>query len=507
MDTTSHPAANGPPPNASSPKASSPRTSSPDADLPSADTPSVSSPPATPHPAFGEALRTWLRIGCLGFGGPAGQIALMHRTVVDEKRWVDDARFLHALNYCTLLPGPEAQQLATYVGWLLHRTAGGIAAGTLFVLPGFCVVMALSFIYAAYSQIPAIDALFWGLKPAVLAVVLEALLRVGRRSLRDGFSLALAGGAFAALFAFGVPFPAVVFGAGLLGWLRARYAPATGGANGDNGHKGGTASHAPVRDEMPHGNLPLPAIRHMPDHARPSTARALRVLATWLPLWLGPVLLLGLLLGWDSVYARMGVFFSKMAVVTFGGAYAVLAYVAQQAVEAHGWLTAADMLGGLALAETTPGPLILVLQFVGYLAAWNSPGGLPPALAGLLGATLTVWVTFTPCFLWIFLGAPYIEAVRGRPALAAALAGVTAAVAGVIANLSVWFGLHVLFGTMGAWEGPLGLRLPLPVLSSLDPVAALLAVGAGVAMLRFKAPMLPVLAACAGLGAVIRLVL
>nr|WP_223290473.1 chromate efflux transporter [Nitratidesulfovibrio sp. SRB-5] len=504
MDAAPHPEASAP--EASAPEIASPDVSSPDA----SHVPPMPSPPATPHPTFGEALRTWLRIGCLGFGGPAGQIALMHRTVVDEKRWVDDARFLHALNYCTLLPGPEAQQLATYVGWLLHRTAGGIAAGTLFVLPGFCVVMALSFIYAAYKQIPAIDALFWGLKPAVLAVVLEALLRVGRRSLRDGFSLALAGGAFAALFAFGVPFPAVVFGAGLLGWLRARYAPATSGGNGANGHKGhkgGTTPHAPARGENPPAHLPLPAIRDMPDHARPSTARALRVLATWLPLWLGPVLLLGLLLGWDNVYARMGVFFSKMAVVTFGGAYAVLAYVAQQAVEAHGWLTAADMLGGLALAESTPGPLILVLQFVGYLAAWNSPGALPPALAGLLGATLTVWVTFTPCFLWIFLGAPYIEAVRGRPALAAALAGVTAAVAGVIANLSLWFGLHVLFGTIGAWEGPLGLRLPMPVLSSLDPVAALLAVGAGVAMLRFKAPMLPVLAVCAGLGAVIRLAL
>ena len=320
---------------------------------------------------------TGCAFGCLGFGGPAGQIALMHRTVVDEKRWVDDARFLHALNYCTLLPGPEAQQLATYVGWLLHRPAGGIAAGTLFVLPGFCVVMALSFIYAAYSQIPAIDALFWGLKPAVLAVVLEALLRVGRRSLRDGFSLALAGVAFAALFAFGVPFPAVVFGAGLLGWLRARYAPATGGANGDNGHKGGTASHAPVRDEMPHGNLPLPAIRHMPDHARPSTARALRVLATWLPLWLGPVLLLGLLLGWDSVYARMGVFFSKMAVVTFGGAYAVLAYVAQQAVEAHGWLSMAEFTNLVTIAEMTPGPISI-----------NSATFVGPRLCGVPGAVI-----------------------------------------------------------------------------------------------------------------------
>lgn len=454
----------------------------------------AASPP--PSPTFGEALRTWLRIGCLGFGGPAGQIALMHRIVVEEKRWVDEARFLHALNYCTLLPGPEAQQLATYTGWLLHRTSGGIAAGTLFVLPGFCVVMLLSFMYAAWRQVPAIDALFWGLKPAVLAVVLEALLRVGRKSLRDGFSLGLAAAAFMALFAFAVPFPAVVFGAGLLGWLRGRHA---------NGSAAGTAHAASSRGVTKADAAPA-LVTDMPEHTRPSAARALRVLATWLPLWLGPVLLLGLTLGWDNVFTKLGVFFSKMAVVTFGGAYAVLAYVAQQAVEAHGWLTAADMLSGLALAETTPGPLILVLQFVGYLAAWNSPGALPPLLAGLLGATLTVWVTFAPCFLWIFLGAPYIEAVRGRPALAAALAGVTAAVAGVIANLSVWFGLHVLFGVINTWEGPLGLRLPLPEPATLDPLAALLAAGAGVALLRFKLPMIPVLAACAALGAALRLV-
>ena len=438
---------------------------------------------ATSRPPLSEAFRTWLRIGLLSFGGPAGQIAMMHKTLVEDKKWISNERFLHALNYCHFLPGPEAQQLATYVGWLKHRTLGGLMAGGLFVLPGFFVILVLSALYAAYREVPAVDALFYVLKPAVLAIVVGAVLRMGSKTLKSGFAVALAAAAFTALFAFGVPFPVVVFSAALIGWVRSR------------GPAEQVCSVACGDEEV------------VPEHARPSAARSLRVLATWLPLWLGPVLLTGLLLGWDNVYARLAVFFSKMAVVTFGGAYAVLAYVAQQAVEEHGWLTAADMLGGLALAETTPGPLILVLQFVGYLAAWNSPGALHPALAGLLGATLTVWVTFTPCFLWIFLGAPYIEAVRGRPALAAALAGVTAAVAGVIANLSVWFGLHVLFGTVSAWDGPIGLRLPLPAPASLDPVAALLAVGAGLALLRFKAPMLPVLAACAGLGAMIRLIL
>lgn len=438
----------------------------------------------TPNtPTLSESFWTWLRIGCLGFGGPAGQIAMMHKTVVEEKKWISNERFLHALNYCHFLPGPEAQQLATYVGWLTHRTLGGLMAGGLFVLPGFFVILLLSALYAAYRQIPAVDALFYGLKPAVLAIVIGAVLRMASKSLKSRFAVALAGAAFVALFAFGVPFPLVVFGAGFIGWLKSR----------------GQAEQActvACGDE-----------EDVPDHARPSAARSLRVLATWLPLWLGPVLAIGVIFGWDNVYARLAVFFSKMAVVTFGGAYAVLSYVTQQAVETYGWLSPADMISGLALAETTPGPLILVLEYVGFMAAYASPGELNPFLAGALGATLTVWVTFAPCFLWIFLGAPYIEAVRANRSLSAALSGVTAAVVGVIANLFLWFGLHTLFGEVGSWIGPLGLRLPIPNLGSLDFWALALSTGATLALTRFKLGMGATLAGCAGLGWIVRMTL
>jgi chromate transporter len=435
------------------------------------------------QPTLSEAFRTWLRIGLLSFGGPAGQIALMHKVLVEDKKWISNERFLHALNYCHFLPGPEAQQLATYVGWLKHRTLGGLMAGGLFVLPGFFVILVLSAIYAAYREVPAVDALFYGLKPAVLAIVVGAVLRMGSKTLKSGFAVALAAAAFTALFAFGVPFPVVVFGAALIGWLKSR-GPAEQEctvACGDDGD--------------------------MPEHTRPNTARSIRVLATWIPLWLGPVLLTGLLLGWDNVYARLAVFFSKMAVVTFGGAYAVLSYVTQQAVEHYAWLTPADMISGLALAESTPGPLILVLEYVGFMAAYSSPGTLHPFVAGALGATLTVWVTFAPCFLWIFLGAPYMEAVRANRSLSAALSGVTAAVVGVILNLFVWFGLHTIFGQVGSWSGPLGLRLPIPVLSSLDFWALALAAAATLAMTRFKVGMGMTLAGCAGLGWVVRMAL
>jgi len=435
------------------------------------------------QPTLSEAFRTWLRIGCLGFGGPAGQIAMMHKTVVEEKKWVSNERFLHALNYCHFLPGPEAQQLATYIGWLTHRTLGGLMAGGLFVLPGFFVILLLSALYAAYREVPAVDALFYGLKPAVLAIVIGALLRMGSKSLKSRFALALAATAFVALFAFGVPFPVVVFGAALIGWARSR-GPSE------------QACTVACGDE-----------EEVPDHARPSTGCALRVLATWLPLWLGPVLAVGLIFGWDNVYARLAVFFSKMAVVTFGGAYAVLSYVTQQAVEHYAWLTPADMISGLALAETTPGPLILVLEYVGFMAAYSSPGGLHPFVAGALGATLTVWVTFAPCFLWIFLGAPYMEAVRANRSLSAALSGVTAAVVGVILNLFVWFGLHTLFGQVGSWHGPLGLRLPVPALATLDFWALALAAAATLAMTRFKLGMGATLAGCAGLGWIVRMAL
>lgn len=438
---------------------------------------------ATNRPPLAEAFRTWLRIGLLSFGGPAGQIAMMHKTLVEDKKWISNERFLHALNYCHFLPGPEAQQLATYVGWLKHRTLGGLMAGGLFVLPGFFVILVLSALYAAYREVPAVDALFYGLKPAVLAIVVGAVLRMGSKTLKSGFAVALAAGAFTALFAFGVPFPVVVFSAALIGWVRSR------------GPAEQVCSVACGDEEV------------VPEHARPSAARSLRVLATWLPLWLGPVLLTGLLLGWDNVYARLAVFFSKMAVVTFGGAYAVLSYVTQQAVEHYAWLTPADMISGLALAETTPGPLILVLEYVGFMAAYASPGSLHPFVAGALGAALTVWVTFAPCFLWIFLGAPYMEAVRANRSLSAALSGVTAAVVGVILNLFAWFGLHTIFGLVGSWHGPLGLRLPVPALSSLDLWALALAAAATLAMTRFKLGMGATLAGCAGLGWIVRMAL
>lgn len=433
------------------------------------------------RPSLTEAFWTWLRIGLLSFGGPAGQIAMMHKTLVEEKNGSRTTGSCTPSTIAISCPAPEAQQLATYVGWLTHGTWGGIMAGTLFVLPGFFVILALSALYAAYRQVPAVDALFYGLKPAVLAIVIGAVLRVGGKSMRTRFALGLAAFAFVALFAFDVPFPLVVFGAALLGWLKSRSTvePAC-------------TVHCEEEEDVP-------------EHARPSASRSLRVLATWVPLWLGPVLVIGLLFGWDDVYARLAVFFSKMAVVTFGGAYAVLSYVAQQAVEGYGWLSPADMISGLALAETTPGPLILVLEYVGFMAAFASPGALHPLLAGALGATLTVWVTFTPCFLWIFLGAPYMEAIRGNRNLSAALAGVTAAVVGVILNLSLWFGLHTLFGEVGSWHGPLGLKLPVPGLGSLDVWALMLSAGALLALTRFKIGMGATLAGCAALGWVVRM--
>lgn len=430
------------------------------------------------NPSFAEAFFTWLKIGLLSFGGPAGQIAMMHKILVEDKKWISNDRFLHALNYCHFLPGPEAQQLATYVGWLLHRTVGGIVAGTLFILPGFLVIMGLSILYAGYRELPAIDALFYGLKPAVLAIVIGAVLRVGKKSLKTMFSMFLAGAAFLALFAFNLPFPYVIACAALLGWFAAR-----------NGNKGTISDNSD--DELP-------------EHTRPDAKRSIITLITWLSLWFAPVAVIIWSTGRDSVYANIALFFSKMAVVTFGGAYAVLTYVAQQAVENYHWLSPADMISGLALAETTPGPLILVLQYVGFMAAYATPGGLHPVIAGVAGATLAVWVTFTPCFLWIFLGAPYMEAVRANSGLSAALSGVTAAVVGVILNLSVWFGLHTIFGKVTDWHGPLGLQLPVPDVSTIDFWAAGLSLLAVAAMTRFKLGMATTLGICALVGYLVR---
>jgi chromate transporter len=440
-------------------------------------------------PTLAEATRVWARIGILGFGGPAGQIALMHKELVEERRWIGEQRFLHALNYCMLLPGPEAQQLAVYIGWLLHRTAGGLIAGLLFVLPGALVMLGLSTLYVLYRHVPLIDGIFFGVKAAVLAIVIEAGLRISKRALKNEAMVAIAIAAFVAIYLLRLPFPLIVLGAGLLGWLGHRYRPEVFGKAGNGAAMGPDVTG--VIDQMfERGEM---------GHVQPSRTKALKTLAVWLPLWLGPFALLWLLTGADSVWTHIGAFFSTMAVVTFGGAYAVLAYVAQAAVETYHWLAAGEMVDGLGLAETTPGPLILVLQFVGFLAGFRAPGSLPPLLAGSLGALLTIWVTFAPCFLWIFLGAPYVEALRGNKVLSAALGAITAAVVGVIANLALWFALHVIFRQVQRVE-LLVLSPDLPVLSSLDWRAAVLAAAAMVAMLRFKLGMIPALAACAVAG-------
>ena len=443
-------------------------------------------------PTLAEATRVWAKIGLLSFGGPAGQIALMHKELVEERRWIGEQRFLHALNYCMLLPGPEAQQLAVYIGWLMHRTIGGLIAGLLFILPGALVMLGLSILYVLYRQVPLVDGLFFGVKAAVLAVVIEAGLRISKRALKNRAMVAIAVAAFVAIFLFKTPFPLIILAAGVIGWLGHRHRPDLFGASGGHGASGpdvvGVVDGMFARGEL--------------DHVRPSTGRALTTLAVWLPLWLGPVLLLWLMTGGGSVWTQVGTFFSTMAVVTFGGAYAVLAYVAQAAVETHGWLVAGEMVDGLGLAETTPGPLILVLQFVGFLAGFRAPGDLPPLLAGSLGALLTIWVTFAPCFLWIFLGGPYVEALRGNRAISAALGAITAAVVGVIMNLALWFGLHVLFREVRS-VNVFGLSPDWPVLASLDWRAALLAAAAMIAMLRFKIGMIPTLAACAAAGVVL----
>ncbi|MBS3647328.1 chromate efflux transporter [Pseudaminobacter sp. 19-2017] len=438
---------------------------------------------------FGEAMKVWARVAALSFGGPAGQIAVMHRIIVEEKRWIGETRFLHALNYCTLLPGPEAQQLAVYIGWLLHKTKGGLVAGILFVLPGVLAIMALSWIYAIFGNVGAVQALFFGLKAAVLAIVLEAVLRIGRRALQNNVMIGLAAAAFIALAFFRAPFPLVVLAAGLIGYVGGRAEWTAFLASGGHRKIGGNQV-ADVDSALGEG---------VPEHARPSLGWYLKVASAGILLWLVPVLALLAFLGQDNVFTDIAIFFSKMAMVTFGGAYAVLSYVAQQAVEHYGWLKPGEMLDGLGMAETTPGPLIMVTQFVGFMGAYRSPGSLDPLLAGTLGGLLTTWVTFVPCFLWIFLGAPYMEALRSNRALSAALAAITAAVVGVILNLAVWFALHVLFRELYEAHG-LGMTVDVPVLSSVNVASLVLTLGAIVAVFRFKVGMLTVLAGCSILG-------
>ncbi len=455
---------------------------------------SADRPPLAQTPShgisFGDAVRVWLKIALLSFGGPAGQIAVMHRILVDEKRWISDSRFLHALNYCMLLPGPEAQQLATYIGWLLHRTAGGIVAGGLFIVPGVIAIMGLSYIYAGFGQVGFVAAIFFGLKAAVLAIVIQAVVRVGKRALRNNVMVGLAAAAFVAIFFFNAPFPLIIIVAGIIGYIGARAERPEFAGSAHGGSKSTAVIDSLLGDELP-------------EHARPNVAHALKVSVVWLLLWLVPVFTLLALYGHANVFSQIAVFFSKMAMVTFGGAYAVLAYVAQQAVEHYHWVLPREMLDGLGMAETTPGPLIMVLQFVGFMAAFRDPGTLSPMVAGTLGGLLATWVTFTPCFLWIFLGAPFIEVMRGNKALAGSLTAITAAVVGVILNLSIWFAIHSVFRETTPIHS-FGLSFEMPILSSVDPAALLLSIAAAVAIFRLNIGMLTVLAASCGAGLLLR---
>jgi chromate transporter len=450
--------------------------------------------PARPEPVtLGQAFWVWLRIALLSFGGPAGQIAVMHRILVDEKRWIGEQRFLHALNYCMLLPGPEAQQLATYIGWLMHRTKGGIVAGVLFIIPGMIAIMALSWVYVLYGRVGIVSALFFGLKAAVLAVVLQAVVRIGSRALKTTPARALAAVAFVLIFFLGAPFPLIVLGAGLIGWWSGRQGHTAFRGSGHGASQGATVADA---DTLIGEDLPA--------HARPTWRETLHTALIWLALWLLPLAALLIALGPDDAFSRIATFFSTMAMVTFGGAYAVLAYVAQQAVENYGWLNPREMLDGLGMAETTPGPLIMVLQFVGFLGAYRDPASLSPLLAGTLSGLLATWVTFVPCFLWIFLGAPFIERLRGNAAVAGALSAITAAVVGVVLNLAVWFALHTLFRQTAVLAlGPI--RFDAPVLASIDPWATLLAAGAIVAVFVLRANVIVTLLGASAAGVVLHL--
>ena len=444
--------------------------------------------------AFSDAVRVWARIAALSFGGPAGQIAVMHRIHVEEKKWIGEERFLHALYYCMLLPGPEAQQLATYIGWLLHRTRGGLVAGALFVLPGFVAILALSYVYVLLGRLPLIEGIFFGLKAAVLAVVLQAVVRIGSRSLKNVLLRFLAAAAFVAIFFFKLPFPLIILAAAIIGFAAGRAGIAEfrpGGGHGPGGPVAVLDRETLLGEELP-------------DHARPKLGWTLGVSFVFLLLWLVPVAALLAMLGPDNVFSQIAVFFSQMAVLTFGGAYAVLAYVAQEAVENFGWLSAREMLDGLGMAETTPGPLIMVTQFVGFLAAYRESSGLEPLIAATLGAILTTWVTFTPCFLWIFLGAPFAERLRSNRALSGALTAISAAVVGVILNLALWFALHALFGSVREYRFA-GAIVDVPDWATVNIWAALLAAAAVVAAFRFKAGVLPLLGACAATGVGLKL--
>ena len=430
--------------------------------------------PTVQTPSFREALRFWIKLGWISFGGPAGQIAIMHKEIVERRRWMSEDHFLHALNFCMLLPGPEAQQLATYLGWRLHGARGGIAAGALFVIPSIFILWALSLLYMAGGDVKWIQGLFYGLTPAVIAIVISAVKRIGSKALKTPALWCLALLSFVAIFHFKVSFVIIIIGAGLIGLIGGKWLPKHFPAA--KGHAKSGADEGPVLE--------------LPPGAPASLKRSATILLLCMTLWWLPVLLCGVWLGWNSVQFREGLFFSKAALVTFGGAYAVLPYVSQMAVDHFGWLSQKQMIAGLGLAETTPGPLIMVLQFVGFVAGWQNPGNLPPLLAATLGAGITTWVTFLPCFLFVFLGAPYVEGLRERPAIASILTAITAAVVGVIQNLAIWFAWHALR----------------PAPDTFDWFVLVVAVGALVAMERFKAGVVPTLSVCAVLGLIWKLV-
>ncbi len=453
---------------------------------PSGDAPRETSAPR--EVTLGEAFPIWCRVAALSFGGPAGQIAVMHRILVEEKRWISEERFLHALNYCMLLPGPEAQQLATYVGWLMHGLRGGLIAGLLFILPGVASILALSVIYVLYEQTPPLQGIFFGLKAAVLAIVIEAVLRIGRRVLTNRVMLGLAVTSFVAIFLCRLPFPVVIFAAAIFGLIGNRFAPQVFQVLKGHGGKGSGMGTAADEGEIP--------LREPP---RPTISRALAVTGICGVLWFAPLALIAVTLGTGSVLFQEGIFFSKAAVVSFGGAYAALAYVAQLAVDRYHWLTMPQMTDGLAMAETTPGPLIMVVQFVGFLGGWNHPGPFTPMTAAILGGLLTTWVTFVPCFYWIFLGSPYIERLRGNQVLNAALSSVTAAVVGAILNLAMTFGLAILFRRVDEWSAA-GMTIPIPDVATLDWPPLGLTVLALLLTFLWKRGMATTLAVCALLG-------